>query len=199
MRSICAVALPRPFLFFQNDHPPRASQDHSPGVDGFVDKHAGQGGEMVGILGREILARTTAAAVMLNLRMALQVVGKAVGDNGTLLDDIHALGHVLIDFINEQGVMCAAQDDRVNIGALAQQQVDILLDKIVGAVTLALAVLDQWHPHRAGVAVYLEVGIHPLNLNVIAAAGNRARRAKHTDVTRVRQFANLLHRWAHHA
>ena len=99
---------------------PLCLEDDAAGVDGFVDEDAGQGGEVVGVLGGEVLASAALTAMALDFGMTSQVVSQALGDNGTLLDDVHALWHVLIDFMNQQGVMGAAQDDRVNLGTLAQ-------------------------------------------------------------------------------
>ena len=78
-------------------------QDDAAGVNGFVNEDAGQGGEVVGVFGSEVAAGASLAAVSLNLGMTLQVVGQTVGHDGTLLDDVHALRHVLVDFVNERG------------------------------------------------------------------------------------------------
>ena len=48
-------------------------------------------------------------------------------------------------------------------------------------------------------AVNLKVGVHPFNLDVIAAAGNGARCAEHADVASAGQLANFLHRGTHDA
>ena len=152
------------------------------GINGLVDKHTRQWGEMLGILGSEVTASAALAALALNLGVALQVVCEAVGHDGPLLDDVDPLGHVLVDLIDEQGVVGAAQDHGIDVGALAQQQVNVFFHEIVGAVTAALAVLDQRHPHGAGVAVNFAVRVHPLDLDVIAAAGDGAWRIKHSDV-----------------
>ena len=69
------------------------------GINWLVNKHAGQRGEMFGILGGVIAAGATLAAMTLNLGMASQVVGKAFCHNGTLLDDVHAVGFVLVVLI----------------------------------------------------------------------------------------------------
>ena len=150
---------------------------------------------MVGVLGSEILAGAAAAAMLFDFRMALQVVGQAVGDDRPLLHHIQPLWLVLVDFVDEQGVVSASQNDRVDVGALVHELIDVFLDEVVGTVAIALAVLDQWHPHGACMAVYLEIWVHPLNFNVIAAAGNRARGAEHADVARVGQFPHLFHGW----
>lgn len=93
--------MPRLFLLY-------GLKDNPQGVNGLVDKYACQRREVLGILGSVIAACAALTAVTLNLRMALQVVGQAVGDNGTLLDDIHVTGHVAVDFVDEQGVVGAA-------------------------------------------------------------------------------------------
>ena len=95
--------------------------------------------------------------------------------------------------------MGTAQDDGVDVGTILHQQVDILLDEVIGAVAATLTVLDQRHPHGACVAMNLITRVHALNLDVVTAAGDSARRAKHADVPRVRQFAHFLDRGAHDA
>lgn len=117
-------------------------QDDAVGVNGFVDEDAGQGGEVVGVLGGKILAGATAAAMALDFRVALQVVGQTVGDNGSLLDDVQPLWLVMVDFVDKQGVVGTSQNDRVDIGALVHELVNVFLDKIVCAVAAALAVFD---------------------------------------------------------
>ena len=161
-------------------------QDDAVGVDALVDEHAGQRGEVVGVLGGEVLAGAAAAAVALDFGMPLQVISQAVGNDGPLLDDVEPLRLVAVDFIDEQGIVGASQDYRVDIGALVHEQVDVFLDKIVGAVVAALAVLDQRYPHGAGMAMDFEIGVHPFDFNVIAAAGNGARSAEHADVAGAR-------------
>ena len=76
-----------------------ALQDDALGIDGLVDKYAGQGREMVGILGGEVAAGAPSAAVALDFGMASQVVGQAVGYDRPLLDDVHALWPVLVDLV----------------------------------------------------------------------------------------------------
>ena len=101
---------------------------------------------MVRILGSEVLAGATAAAVPFNFRMALQVVGQAVGDYRALLYHVQSLWLVKVDFVDEQGIVRASQDDRVDVGTLVHELINVFLDKVVGTVAIALAVLDQRHP-----------------------------------------------------
>ena len=169
------------------------------GIDGLVDKHTRQWREMLGILGSEITASAALAALALNLGVALQVVCEAVGHDGALLDDVYPLGHVFVDFVDKQRVVGAAQDYRIDIRALGHQQVNVFFHKIVGAIAVTLAVLDQWHPHGAGMAMHLAVRVHSLNLDVVAAASDSAWRAKDPDVSRVGQLTHLLDGGAHNA
>lgn len=166
-------------------------------VDGLVDEHAGQWREVVGILSSIVVAGSALAAMALNLRVALQVVGKTVGNNRALLDDAYAFGSVLVDLVDEQGVVGAAQNDCVDIGTLRHELVDVLLHEVVGTVTITLAVLDKWYPHGAGVPMNLEVRIHPFNLDIVAAACYGARRAEYTDVSSASQFTYFFHSRTH--
>ena len=70
-------------------------------VDGFVDKYAGQWGEVVRIFGCVVVTCAAMAAVSLYFGMALQVVGEAVGNDGALLDNAYALRFVAVDFVDE--------------------------------------------------------------------------------------------------
>ena len=47
---------------------------------------------MVWVLGREVVASAALAAMALDFGVASQVIGQAVGHNGSLLDDVHAVG-----------------------------------------------------------------------------------------------------------
>ena len=95
-------------------------EDDAAGIDGLIDKHTGQWGEVVRVLGGEVFACAALAAMTLDFRVTLQVVGKAVCHDGPLLDNIHALGHILVDFVDEQGIVGATQDDGVYFGAIPQ-------------------------------------------------------------------------------
>ena len=77
------------------------SQDDATGVDGFVDEDACQRREVVRVFGCEILAGAAAAAMVFNFRMTEQIIGEAFGHNGSLLDNIHTVGHILVDFIDK--------------------------------------------------------------------------------------------------
>lgn len=70
-------------------------------LDRSTDKDARHGREMVGVLGGEILALASLAAMLLDFGMALKVVGQAVGNNGTLLHHSDVCGNVAIDFMDE--------------------------------------------------------------------------------------------------
>lgn len=174
-------------------------EDDSEGVDGLVDKDAGEGREMVGILGGEILAGAATAAMALNFGMTLQVVGETFGNNRSLLDNLHMLRLVAVDFVDKQGIVGATQNDAVDVGTVCHQLVDVFLDKVVGTVAIALTVLDQWHPHGAGMTMDLEIGVHPFNLDVIAAAGDGAWCAEHADVACAGFGSHIFHRGTYNA
>ena len=56
---------------------------------------------MVGILSGEVLAGAAAAAMALDFGMPLQIVGKTVGNDRSLLNHVHTFGLETVDFIDE--------------------------------------------------------------------------------------------------
>ena len=66
-----------------------------------------------------------------------------------LWHDAHAGWGVLDNFVHEQRVVCAAENERVDVGVEAHDAFDALFDKVVGAWRVVLKVFDEWHPHGA--------------------------------------------------
>ena len=58
-------------------------------------------------------------------------------------------GCVLDNFVHEQRVVCAAENECVDVGVEAHDAFDALFDKVVGAWRVVLKVFDEWHPHGA--------------------------------------------------
>lgn len=116
------------------------------GGDGGAEEVGGQGGEAVGVFGGEEADGAVARDAAVHLGMAPQVVDERAGDDFALFHDSDALGNVLPDFIDEQGIVGAAQNNRVDVGVGREGLVDVGLDEEIGAGAVGEAVFDQRHP-----------------------------------------------------
>lgn len=59
----------------------------------------------------------------------------------------------------QQGVVSAAQYHRVDVVALSGEAIDIFLYKEVGALVVALVVLDERYPHGACLPIHMVLGV----------------------------------------
>ena len=139
-------------------------------VDVFVKEDESAFLEFLRILCGQVAAGSPFRASMLHLGMATEVVGKAVGNIFALGDDFDAAGHVFQDFIQQQRVMGASEDDGVNLGIGHEELVNALLDKIVGSGRVHLVVFYQWHPEGACHAADSDVRGELLYFELIALA-----------------------------
>jgi len=138
------------------------------GVEGLLEEAGGGLGEGVGIVGGEEEALPVAGEELLDVGVSLEVIGEALGDMGTLVEEGDVGGReVLLDFGDEEGVVGAGEDDSVDEGVGGEEVVEVFLDEIVGAGGEVLVVFDEGHPHWAGFGGEVDVGAESLGFEVV--------------------------------
>ena len=128
--------------------------------------------------------------------MAAEVVLQRSRHIVALRDDAHGGGRILHDFVHEQGVVGAGQDEGVDVGIEAEHLVEPLFDKIVRTGRVVLAVFHQRHPHRAGHPRDRNVGVALVQLEFVTAGADGALRGQDADMAGVGEAAHHLHRGA---
>ena len=119
-------------------------------LDGFVQEELGLVAENVGVFGGQVVGGSALRALGLQLGMAGKVVLEGAGHVLALRHDAHGGGHVLEDFGHEQGVVGAAEDDGIDVGVLAHELVDALLDEVVGSGRVGFVGLYDGCPKGTG-------------------------------------------------
>ena len=116
----------------------------------FVEEEAGTFTEFSSRLGGEVLAGAATSESRCHLGMAVKIVLKAGGNVLTLGDDLHSLREILADFVEQEGVVGAAEYDGVNLRILCHQFVERVFHEVVSTRLVELVVLDEWNPHGTG-------------------------------------------------
>lgn len=114
--------------------------------------------EFVGVLGGEIMALSVLCTHGLDIGMTHKVVFKTVGHILALRNYLDAARRILQNLVEQQRIMGAAKDDRVNLRVAYHEVVDALLYKIVGTGTVVFVVLNERNPHWARLACNSDVG-----------------------------------------
>ena len=90
--------------------------------------------------------------------MTVQIVLQRRSHCCTLSHEPYALGGIFPDFFYKNGIVCATQDYRVNLGVVREQIVYVAFHKVVGAIASILICLDKRYPHRARLAGHFNLG-----------------------------------------
>lgn len=91
-------------------------------------------------------------------------------------------------------IVGAGQHDSVNIRILANQLIRILLDEIISPWLIILAILDKWHPKRAGLLTYMDFRPQLGHLHHIRTGIHCATCSQDADMTRLSVKAESLGR-----
>src|SRR5688572_13914959 len=111
--------------------------------------------EVLGVVCRIKRPATTFAANTLDFIVANQVIFEAARNNLSLGEHGNTCRQEAFDPVNDQGVMCACEQDQVRIWRPGHQRVNMLTDKIIGSAALVLIVFNKRHPHWTGFLRYL--------------------------------------------
>lgn len=163
-----------------------------------MEEEAGTFAESCGGFGGEILAGATTGEPLCHFGMAVKIVVKAGGDVLTLRNDTNLRGNVLgfpavrggsrevvkllADFVEQEGIMGAAEDDGVDEGVLGKQFLKGVADEVVGSGLVELATFDQWHPHGTCLSHDGGTGIELLYLQIVGLGLDSAFGGEHTDM-----------------
>ena len=151
-----------------------------------------------GTLGREITARTATGELRFDVRMTFEIGLKTARNILTLRNDAHARTHVFHDFGHQKGVMCATQNDGIDVGIAPHKLVNALLDEVIGTGTVGLVVLNQRHPERTCHTRYLDLGPQFADFKVVAVAFHGAFGGQKAHVVVLCERTNDLCRGANH-
>lgn len=58
----------------------------------------------------------------------------------------------MADFVFEKWVVCASEDEEVDLRVFFEDGIEMFLDEIVGSGGCVFVVFDEGHPHGAGFA-----------------------------------------------
>src|SRR5690606_11294569 len=79
--------------------------------------------------------------------MASQIIFKALGNKTTLRYHVHVRWNILVNDGQQQRIMCASQNERIDMRIFVQNAVDMLFYKIISTRFVELSILYQWYPH----------------------------------------------------
>ena len=147
-----------------------------------IKKYRCEFGKLVGAFGGEISALAVFCASTFYLGMAVEVVGETVGDYRALCDYLCRRWCVFAYFVVKQRVVGATKYHCVDVGLLAKEPVDVLLDEVVGSRRVGFSVLDKWNPHGTCLGVGRKSGMQLGNFHVVALTFYRARSAEYADI-----------------
>lgn len=155
--------------------------------------------ELVLVLGRHVMTRAVLGAARVDFWMTGQIVFQTFSHILALRNYPYATRSVLQNLVEQQRIVCAAEDYRVNLRVFAHKCVKTFLHEIVGSRRVILVVLYQRHPQRAGYARNADVGIEFLYLKHVALALYRALGGEYANVARLRDVAYTFSRGADYA
>lgn len=115
-----------------------------------MKEELGQGVEFFLIFGGQKLNATPLAAKTLHFGMTGEIVSEAASYEVALRYDAYPFGSVLSDFIHQNGIVSASEDNSVNLRISVEKDVNVFFDEIVSAGGVSLVVLYQWYPQRTG-------------------------------------------------
>lgn len=168
-------------------------------ADILVEEEARRLAELVAVLRGKITAGGVLGAHGVDVGMAREVSLEAGCHVLALRNDAHAARRVLQYFVEQQGIVRAAEYDGIYGRVAHHEGVDALLYEVVGAGRVVLVVLDERHPQRAGHPRHLYVGPQLGYLHAVAAALDGALGGQHAHVARQRQPAYAFGRGADYA
>ena len=168
-------------------------------ADILVEEEARRLAELVAVLRGKITAGGVLGAHGVDVGMAREVSLEAGCHVLALRNDAHAARRVLQYFVEQQGIVRAAEYDGIYGRVAHHEGVDALLYEVVGAGRVVLVVLDERHPQGAGHACNLNVGPELVYFEHVALALYRALGGEHAYVARLRDAAYALGRGADYA
>ena len=121
-------------------------------------EYAGMVLKLVCTLGGEIANGALLGAACFHFGMAMEVVVQTAGYIRSLGHHTDSLGDVATDGGQKNGVMGAAEDERINGWVGMEDKIDTLLDKIVSTRGARLVILNDRHPERTGHTCNGDVG-----------------------------------------
>ena len=164
-----------------------------------VQEDGGGFGEFLGGFGRQETASASGGELARHFGMPLQVIFQALRHILALREERDACGHVFPDLVEQERIVRAAEDERVDARVFRKELVQVLLHEIIGAGRGIFVVLDERHPHRASLRLDVDMREHLRDFQWIGAGRDRARRPDYADVLRVAEAVHQLDGRTNHA
>ena len=141
------------------------------------------------------MACASLGEALLHFGMAEKVVLKAGCYVLALRDDGDSCGDVEHDFVEQQGVVCATEDDGVDEWVFRHEFVDAVLHEIIGTWFVKFAVFNERNPHRTSESCDAETRVKFLDFELVAFALDGAFRGENADVVIARNVAHDFCGW----
>ena len=107
-----------------------------------LEEEAGVGVDLVGRFAGVVLTGAACGEALAHLWVAVEVVVKAGGDVLPLWDEGDALGEIVADFVEQEGIVGASEDDGVYLRVLGEEFVDGVFDEVICSWFVKLVVFD---------------------------------------------------------
>lgn len=195
LRNSLPKVFPNPrqgFLFSVKHFAPSFLQPNRFSLDGMAQEDGGGFGEFLGGFGRQEAAGASGGELVRHFGMPLQVIFQALRHILALREERDACGHVFPDLVEQERIVRAAEDERVDARVFRKELVQVLLHEIIGAGRGVFVVLDERHPHRARLRLDVDMREHLRDFQWIGAGRDRAGRPDHADVLRAAEAVHQL-------
>ncbi len=80
-----------------------------------LEKSPGKRGETSGILGGEVGASASTGTLLVHLWVTLEIVAQTCGHEFALSDDGGTAGDLTTNLLDEQWIVCASENDRIDL------------------------------------------------------------------------------------
>jgi hypothetical protein len=129
------------------------------GADGLVEKSACHLGESAAGSGGVEAQGVVFGADGFDFGVPAEVEGEGVGNVLALREESDVRREVLADFVLQEGVVGASEDEDVDLRICFQDGADVFLDASIGLGCVLPAIFDNRHPTGAGFAGDGDVGV----------------------------------------
>ena len=157
-----------------------------------VQEDGGGFGEFLGGFGRQETASASGGELARHFGMPLQVIFQALRHILALREERDACGHVFPDLVEQERIVRAAEDERVDARVFRKELVQVLLHEIIGAGRGIFVVLDERYPHWARLRLDVDMREHLRDFQLIRTGRNRAGRPDHANMLRVAEAVHQL-------
>ena len=121
--------------------------------------------------------------------VSLEVIGERMAYDVTLREDSDRIRDILTNLGEEEGIVSASEEERIDLGVGRKGFVDILFDEEIGTGAGRFTGFDQGDPHGASGLGDIHIGVKFGDLELIRVATDRAGSSEQADMTRTGKVA----------